>query len=251
VCYHPKPAESRSTLGRDVVPVLPGSVPTFYYPVNRGISDALQEVAGQLPDEAPRPQYLYKPELVGQARVVYLARKYNISEEAVFTVRIEEMRRRGLVRWENFTADPLELRTLEDDPLPEAAFETLENFSIVDGRLISELESDFADWIYRTQTLKLRLNDALGVVAEPGISDEEFRRMCEQAAEEKQRDEVDALTRKHKASWIRWKIGWPGRKTGWRVIRISWVTGEWRRLARAWKMFWVCSPAAAAVSVLH
>jgi hypothetical protein len=95
-----KPAESRSTLGRDVAPVLPGSVPTFYYPINRGISDALQEVAGQIPGEAPRPQYLYKPELIGQARVVYLARKYNISEEAVFTARIDEMRRRGLVRWE-------------------------------------------------------------------------------------------------------------------------------------------------------
>jgi hypothetical protein len=194
-----KPAETRSTLGQVVTPVLPGSVPVFYYSVNRGISDALQEAAGQLPGEAPRPQYLYKPELVGQARVIYLARKYNISEEATFTVRIDEMRRRGLVRWENYTADPLDLRTLEDNSLPEAAFDTLENLSIVDARLIKDLESDFTDWIYRTQTLRLRLNEALGVVADPGVSDEEFRRLCEQAAERKKQAEIDSLTKKQKS----------------------------------------------------
>jgi hypothetical protein len=194
-----KPVESRSNLGRDVAPVLPGSVPVFYYPVNRGISDALQEAGSQLSGEPPRPQYLYRPELVGQARVVYLARKYNISEEAAFTVRIEEMRRRGLVRWENYLTDALNLDMLENQPLPEAAFDTLENFSIVDARLIKELEGDFADWIYRTQTLRLRLNEALGVVAPPGMSDEEFRRMCEKAAEEKRQAEVEALTRRQRS----------------------------------------------------
>ena len=194
-----KSGKAGSSLGRDVAPVLPGAVPVFYHPVNRGISDALQEVAGQLAGEVPRPEYLYKPELVGQAQVVYLARKYNISEEATFTVRIDEMRRRGLVRWENYTAEPLDLNILEDQPLPEAAFDTLENFSIVDARLIKDLESDFADWIYRTQTMKLRLNEALGVVAEPGLSDEEFRRRCEQAAEEKKQAEIEALEKKFKS----------------------------------------------------
>lgn len=193
-----KSGKAGASLGRDVAPVLPGAVPVFYHPVNRGISDAMQEVAGQLAGNAPRPEYLYKPELVGQAQVVYLARKYNISEEASITVRIDEMRRRGLVRWENYTAEPLDLNILEDQPLPEAAFDTLENFSIVDAGLIKDLESDFADWIYRTQTMKLRLNEALGVVAEPGLSDEEFRRRCEQAAEEKKQTEIDALEKKFK-----------------------------------------------------
>jgi hypothetical protein len=191
-----QPEKTGSGLGRDVAPVVPGSVPAFYYPVNRGISDALQEVASQLPGEAPRPQYLYKPELVGQARVVYLARKYNISEELTFTVRIDELRRRGLVRWENYTADPLELRVLEDNPLPEANFDTLENLSLVDGKTIKELESDFADWIYRTQSMKLRLNESLDVVAGPNVSDEDFKRMCEQAAEKKKQADLDALNKK-------------------------------------------------------
>jgi uncharacterized protein with von Willebrand factor type A (vWA) domain len=191
-------SKSKSSLGRDVAPVLPGSVPVFYYPVNRGISDALQEVGSQIQGEVPRPQYFYRPELAGQARVVYLARKYNISEEATFTVRMDEMRRRGLVRWENYTTKPLDLGLLENDPLPEAAFDTLDNLSIVDARLLKDLESDFADWIYRTQSLKLRLNETLGVVAEPGMSDEAFRQMCEKAAQEKQEGEIEALKRKQK-----------------------------------------------------
>jgi hypothetical protein len=193
-----KQAESKSSLGRDVAPVLPGSVPVFYYPVNRGLSEAMQEVGNQLKGDIPRPQYLYQPELVGQARVVYLARKYNISEEATYTVRMDEMRRRGLVRWENYTTAPIDLGMLEDDPLPEAAFDTLDNLSIVDAKLLNDLESDFADWIYRTQTLKLRLNEVLGVVAEPGMSDDEFRQMCQKAAQDKQEDEIEALKRKQK-----------------------------------------------------
>ncbi len=192
-----RPAESQAGLGRDVAPVLPGSVPTFYYPVNRGISDAQQEVSSQIKGDIPRPQYFYRPELVGQARVVYLARKYNISEEVTFTVRIDEMQRRGLVRWENYTVQPIDLRMLEDSPLPDAAFDTLDNVSIVDARLLKDLENDFADWIYRTQTLKLRLNEALGVVAEPGMSDEEFRQLCEETMQVKLKTEVDTLAKKH------------------------------------------------------
>ena len=192
----PAQVEPARNLGRDVAPVLPGSVPVFFYPVNRGISDALQEVGDQIPGDIPRPQYFYRPELVGQARVVYLARRYNISDEAAFAVRIGEMRRRGLVRWENFSVKPIDLDMLEDHPLPEARFDSLDKLSIVDARFIRDLQSDFADWIYRTQTLKLRVNSALDVVAEPTMSDEEFRRRCQDAAEEKKKAELDTLNRR-------------------------------------------------------
>jgi hypothetical protein len=189
--------KSTSSLGQDVAPVVPGSIPVFYHPVNRGISDALQEVADHFPGETPRPQYLYRAELVGQARVVYLARKYNISHEAAFTVRIDEMKRRGLVRWENHITDPFDLDMIENTALPEAAFTSLDHLSIVDARLLKELESDFADWIYRTQTLQLRLNPALDVVAEPDLSEDDFRKKCLEAVEEKKAADIDALQKKH------------------------------------------------------
>jgi len=192
----PKEVESARSLGRDVAPVLPGSVPVFYYPVNRGISDALQEVTDQILGEVPRPKYFYRPELVGQAQVVYLSRRHNISEEAAFAVRIDEMRRRGLVRWENFSVKPIDLDMLEDEPLPEATFDTLDKFSIVDARFIRDIQGDFADWIYRTQTLRLRVNPTLDVVAEPAMSDEAFRRKCRDAAVDKQQAEIDTLNRR-------------------------------------------------------
>ena len=192
----PQPEHAKGTLGQDVVPVIQGSIPVYYHPINRGFSDALQEVANQLPGDAPRPQYLYRPELVGQARVVYLARKYNISHETVFTVRVEEIKRRGLVRWENYLTDPLDLNMLEDSALPETSFDSLENLSILDARLLRDLEGDFADWIYRTQTLKLQLNPDLDVVAEPGTSADEFRQMCQEAAEEKKAAEIEAYKKK-------------------------------------------------------
>jgi len=192
-----KPGGTKTSLGQPVAPNLPGAVPVYYYPINRGISEALKEAGSGINGDTTHPQYLYRPEIIGQANAVYLARKYNISDETLFTVRIDDMRRRGLVRWENYIVESFDFNKLETMPLPDASFDNLDNLSIVDAKLLKELELDFEDWIYRTQTLKLRINPTLGVVAEPGISDEEFHRLCEEAAEDKKRAEVDTLEKKH------------------------------------------------------
>ncbi len=192
-------SDTKNELGQSAQPTLPGAVPVYFFPVNRGISEALKEISSGVNGDTTHPQYLYRPEIIGQANAVYLARKYNISDETAFTVRIDEMRRRGLVRWENYLVETFDLNQLEVTPLPDASFDTLDNLSIVDAKLLKELEVDFEDWIYRTQTLKLRINSTLGVVAEPGLPDEEFHRLCEKAAEEKKRTEVDALEKKFKS----------------------------------------------------
>lgn len=194
-----KPPDSKTTLGQSVAPALPGSVPVYYFPVNRGISEALKEMGAGFSGDTTRPQYHYRAEIIGQANAVYLARKYNISEEATFTVRLDEIRRRGLVKWENYLTASVDFDQLDVNPLPEASFDNLDNLSIVDAKLLKELETDFGDWIYRTQNFKLRMNPTLDVVAEPGISDEEFRLLSEKAAEEKKKSEVDTLEKKFKS----------------------------------------------------
>ena len=194
----PEPeVETQSRLGKQAPPELLGSLPVSYYPVNRGISDALQEARELLPGEAPSPQYVYKPVLIGQARVAYLARKYNISHEAVYTVRIDEIRRMGLIRWETFTTDPLELDGLTESPLPDATFKSLEHFAIENARQLTDMHRDYEDWIYRTQAMVVRVNQALDVVAGPDIPDDEFRRMCEKAMERKKEEDIQAIKRRY------------------------------------------------------
>ena len=190
--------ETQTRLGHHAPPELPGSVPVSFYPVNRGISEALQEARDKLSGEPPSPEYVYRPVLFGQARVVFLARKYNISHEGAFAVKINEVKRRGLIRWENISIETVELDALSDSPLSEATFEKLDNFVIESARQITDMQRDYEDWIYRTQAMIIRQNPALDVVVGPEVSDDEFRRMCEQALEKKKAEDIESIKRKYK-----------------------------------------------------
>ncbi len=190
--------ETQAKLGREVPPELPGSVSVSFYPVNRGISEALQEARDKLSGEPLSPAYVYRPVLFGQARVVFLARKYNISHEDAYAVKINEINRRGLIRWENFLVEPFDLDVLMDSPLPEATFEKLDNFVIESVRQITDMQGEYEDWIYRTQAMVVRQNPALDVVVGPDVSEDEFRRMCEQALEKKKAEDIESIKKKHK-----------------------------------------------------
>lgn len=189
--------KSKSNLGQDVPPAVRGDVPEFYLPVGRGPAESLKAEGRTLAGEAPQPKTLYRPALVGQARVAFLERKYNLSQEEVFTVRIDEMKRKGLVRWENFVTTPLDLDALLSLPAPDALFDSLDNLAGVDAKCIGDLETDFTDWIYRTQAMVVRVNETLGVVAGPDIFDEEFKKMCAEALEARKNDEVDSVREKY------------------------------------------------------
>ena len=189
--------EVKTGLGKDIAPKIQGSVSVNYYPVDRGLSDALSEAGDSLSGEVTQPQVLYRPVLAGQARVAYLSRKHNMTHEAVFTIRIEEMKRRGLVRWENFLTKPLDLDVLSNSSLPDATFDTMDYLVIENERHVKELETDFSDWIYRTQNMTVRVNETLGVVAGPDISEEEFRQMCKDAVDTKKQADKEAIEKKY------------------------------------------------------
>jgi hypothetical protein len=131
--------------------------------------------------------------------VAYSDRKYNISHEAVYTIKMDEYRKKGLVRWENFITDPINLNRLSQSPQPGSYFESLDALGIEGGNVIGDLEKDFTEWIYRTQTMTLRINETLGVVAGPDVSDEAFRKMCEDAVEEKKDQAIEAIKAKYEA----------------------------------------------------
>jgi flagellar motility protein MotE (MotC chaperone) len=190
-------AEEKTSLGQTVVPPVQGAAKMQYYPVNIGPDAALKAANKTITVDTRQPQLLYQPVLVGQARVAYLDRKYNISHEALYTVRMDEYQRKGLVRWENFAADPINLNSLRQSPQPGASFETLDQLGVESGSVINDLEKDFEEWIYRTQTMTLRINEALGVVAGPDVSDEEFQEMCEAAVEEKRDEEIEEIKAKY------------------------------------------------------
>ena len=184
-------------LGQTVQPVIPGSTSVQFLPANRGPSEALKEVGQSLAGEAPQPSYLYRPVLAGQARVAYINRKYNITHETVYAIKIEELRRKGLVRWEDYTTQAMDLDNFSQTSLPNASFESLDVLPVDDSKYIKSLQSDFADWIYRTKMMTIRVNEELEIAAGPDVSDEEFQKMCQKAAEEKQDEEIERIKEKY------------------------------------------------------
>jgi len=51
-----------------------------------------------------------------------------------------------------------------------------------DARLMTALQKDFADWVFRNSSVKARVNQALKIYAGPDVSQAEFMRACADAA---------------------------------------------------------------------
>jgi hypothetical protein len=193
----PEEGQSTDTPGRSVAPAIPGSIPVQYLPADRGLSDAMDEVQKRYSGELGQPSTLYRPILAAQARVAFLDRSTNISHETVITVRMDELNRRGLIQWEGYLAKPLEIQALSSSPMSNASFDSMDSLSALDAKYLKSLQTEFEDWIYRTQAMTLRVNETLGVVAGPDVSKEEFKKMNEEAIEKKKQEELEVLKIKY------------------------------------------------------
>jgi hypothetical protein len=186
-----------TTPGQDTPPAIPGAISVQYLPADRGLSDAMNELQKRHTGELGQSSTLYRPIIAGQARVSFLDKSSNISHEAQIAVRMDELDRRGILQWEEYLTKALELRNLSSAPMANATFDTMDSLSAVDAKYLNSLQSDFEDWIYRTQAMVLRVNETLGVVAGPGVSKEAFQKMCEEAIQGKKEEEVEALKIKY------------------------------------------------------
>jgi hypothetical protein len=175
-------APSRS-LGSVTRPAIPGSVAEYFLPNNLTLAEASQAAGVTLPSNTKNLGLIYKPAVLGQARVRFLNRKYGLDHEEVRSVLVNAPDRRGAVRWEDFPATPIDPKSMDDGPAPEARFAALDApFS--EAKILTAMQRDFIDWAFRTLQIKVRANEALKVYAGPEINQAEFRRLCSEAARE-------------------------------------------------------------------
>jgi hypothetical protein len=186
-------AQSALAPGSVTRPGLPAGVAEYFLPNNLTFTQAFKALGRAYPEEAIAKGLLYHPVLVGQANIRFLNRKYNLDYEMVRAILVADPDRRGVIRWENFTAPALDPRTLDDQPAPGAVYATLEApFS--EARLVSAMQKDFLDWAYRTSQVIVRANDTLKVYAGPDVSQAGFRQMCAEAARQERDDEIAKST---------------------------------------------------------
>lgn len=155
-------------------------------PVPTGVNERFAPLSEAEPDG----DLVYVPALLAQASVRFLDRKLDVDHMRSISVIDPDPDRRGMVQWEREAVQPLEVDDLAEAPKAGAAFSALAP-PLSDRKLMSQLEKDFSDYVYRTAELSLVSNPTLDLVAKPDETDEEFQERCLQAAAE-QRDQEAA-----------------------------------------------------------
>jgi hypothetical protein len=82
---------------------------------------------------------------------------------------------------------------LDDRPDPRARFSIPES-PLSDAKLMSSIQKDFLDWVYRSSQVTVRANEALKVYAGPETSQADFRKLCAQAAQDGRDAEIDKIS---------------------------------------------------------
>ncbi|MBI3158090.1 MAG: DUF87 domain-containing protein [Chloroflexi bacterium] len=187
------PAQGEGSATR---PSVPTGVPEYFLPNNLTLMEAFAADGEPLPPSAMSKGLLYHPALLAQSEVRFFDRKYSLDSVEKRTALVFTPDRRGVVRWEDYPAEPVDARALESQPVPQARFEALEG-SLADGKLLKALEADFVDWVFRTSSIKVYANNTLKVFAGPPTGEGQFRQMLGEAA----RKGLDAEKKKLQATY--------------------------------------------------
>ncbi len=182
-----------AALGSGTKPPVPAKVEEYFLPNNLTLSEAAKTERHPLPDDIKQNRLIYRPVLLCQANIRYLQRKYDLDMEDIRTVLVEETDRRGVVNWEDWLYDPIDVRSLDRQPAPNAVFASLDA-PLNDAVTLRSLQKDFTDWVYRNAEVRVRANTALKVYAGPEVSQADFRKRCSEAARgglEKEADKVE------------------------------------------------------------
>lgn len=193
-------SSSNSNGGSLTKPAIPAGVREYFLPQNYSLPEAFQSAQRAMASQAMIQGVMYRPSLLAAAQVRLLDRKYGVDTEITRAVLVDSLDRRGIVRWEEFAYAGPSLDKVDTMPAPSAKFNSIDS-PLNDSKLMTALQKDFTDWVFRNSEVTARANTALKVFAGPDISQAEFMKTCADTA----RDAFDAEISK-KTSAIEKKI---------------------------------------------
>ncbi len=183
-----------SSNGSLTKPSLPSGIREYFLPQNNSLPEAFQSAKKPMPMQAGIQSILYRPTLLAAAQVRILDRKYGVDSELTKAALVETLDRRGVVRWEEFPFGG-SLDKVETMPASGARFSGMES-PLNDSKMMTALQKDFADWLFRNTEVKARANLALKIFAGPDVTQAEFMKTCADSA----RDARDAEIAKKAAA---------------------------------------------------
>ncbi len=170
--------------GSQTKPVIAPGVSEYFLPCNYSLTEALKlspTPKAVWAENSRLEAVLYRPTLLGCARVRFIDRRYGVDSEIVRDALVTALDKRGPLRWEDFPYDGPGMEQLQNQPAPQARFIQPDS-PFGDVKLLSFLQKDFVDWVYRTTQVTARANKGLKIFAGPDVSPAEFRKACSDTA---------------------------------------------------------------------
>jgi len=174
-------------------PPIPAWIHEYFLPQNYSLPEAFSAVQRTMPAEVMIDGVIYRPALVASAEVHVLDRKHGVDSELTRASLVKTPEKRGAIRWEDYPLSPNVLDSIDTSPVPSARFSSVDS-PLNDVKLMTALQKDFADWVYRNSSVKARVNQALKVFAGPDISPAEFMKACADAARDARDAEIEKKT---------------------------------------------------------
>jgi hypothetical protein len=186
-----RPAQSQSPTSNiqssSTKPPVPAWIREYFLPQNYSLPEAFSAVQRHMPPEVMIDSVIYRPTLLASAEVRIVDRKHGVDSELKRTVLVKSPEKRGSIRWEEYPLHAAILDSIDTSPAPSTRFSSIDA-PLNDVKLMTALQKDFTDWVFRNASVKARVNQALKVFAGPDISQAEFMKACADAA----RDARDA-----------------------------------------------------------
>ena len=179
--------------GSQTKPSIPAWIKEYYLPQNYSLPEAFSAANRVMPEEVIIEGVIYRPALLASAQVRILDRKLGVDSELTRTALVRSVDQRGAVRWEENPYAGPSLDQVDTSAVPGARFSTIDS-PLNNTKLMTSLQKDFTDWVFRNSSVKARANQALKVFAGPDVSQADFIRACADAAREARDAEIAKRT---------------------------------------------------------
>ena len=174
-------------------PPIPAWIREYFLPQNYSLPEAFSAAQRTMPAEVMIDGVIYRPTLLGSAEVRILDRKHGVDSELTRTVLVRSPEKRGSIRWEDYPLNANVLDSIDTAPAPSTRFSSIDA-PLNDVKLMTALQKDFTDWVFRNSMVKARANQALKVFAGPDVSPADFMKACADAARDARDAEIEKKT---------------------------------------------------------
>lgn len=172
---------NRQSDGSLTKPSIPAGIREYFLPQNYSLPEAFQSAQKAMPPQAMIQGVMYRPSLLAAAQVRLLDRKYGVDSEIIRAALVDSLDRRGTVRWDEHAYKGPSLDKVETTPAASARFGAIDS-PLNDAKLMTAMQKDFTDWVFRNSEVTARANTALKVYGGPDVSQAEFMTACAEQA---------------------------------------------------------------------